>query len=130
MMQHYPLFVTVVGWVLVAGGIVISLPPLQFITRGQSSLGDDGVLHYFLAFCASLNLVWGLILLSAASDPAWAKAVALPCAAGFALLSLWRIPLSRHPQVVAGLGKAPMVEVVIFALVATVFGVAGSVGVS
>jgi hypothetical protein len=124
MMQYYPQFVGIIGWLLLAGGVVISLVPLQFITRGQSALGDDGVLHYFLAFCASLNIVWGLILLAAADEPQWAVKIALPCATGFALMSLWRIPLSRHPQVLKKLGKAPMFEVAIFALIAAVFAVA------
>jgi uncharacterized membrane protein len=121
MMQHYSLFVTIVGWILVAGGMVISLPPFQFIARGHSPLGDDGVLHYFLAFCASLNIVWGLILLAAARDPQFAELVALPSAVGFALMSLWRIPLCRRPDVLAGLGKAPTVEVVVFGLIALAF---------
>ncbi len=125
MMQYYPQFVSVMGWVLLAGGVVISLPALQFITKGQSALGNDGVLHYFLAFCGSVNVVWALILLAAAGDPALAVKIALPCAVGFALLSLWRIPLCRHPDVLAKLGKAPMAEVFFFAVIAGVFVMAG-----
>ena len=68
-MQYYPQFVYVVGWILLAGGLVISIAPLQFIIKGRSALGEDGVLHYFLAFCGSLNIVWALIMLAAASDP-------------------------------------------------------------
>lgn len=125
-MQHYSQFVGIIGWLLLAGGVLISLPPLQFITKRQSSLGDDGVLHYFLAFCASLNIVWGLILLAAADEPLLAEKIALPCAVGFGLMSVWRIPLSRHPHVLEKLGKAPMFEVAIFAMIAAVFAVASN----
>lgn len=125
MIEHYPLFVNIIGWVLLAGGFVISIAPLQFITRGRSALGDDGVLHYFLAFSGSLNVVWGLIMLVAASNPIFAEKLALPCAVGFALLSLWRIPLCRLPQIQENLGRAPMVEVFVFALISAVFAFVG-----
>ena len=125
MIQYYPQFVSIIGWILLAGSVVISLVPLQFLTKGQSALGDDGVLHYFLAFCASLNVAWGLILIVAATDPILVELIALPSAVGFALLSAWRIPLSRHPDVLEKLGKAPMAEVVIFALIAATFFIAG-----
>ena len=125
MMEYYPQFVSVIGWILLAGGVLISVAPLQFIFKGQSALGEDGVLHYFLAFCASLNVVWGLMLIVAASDPVFVEKLALPNAVGFALLSLWRIPLCRHPDVLAKLGKAPMGEVLVFALIASVFAMTG-----
>lgn len=125
MIEYYSLFVSVIGWILLAGGVLISVAPLQFVIKGQSSLGEDGVLHYFLAFCASLNVVWGLMLIVAASDPVFVEKLAMPNAVGFALLSLWRIPLSRHPDVLAKLGKAPMGEVFVFGLIAAVFAVVG-----
>ncbi len=125
MIEHYPTFVSVIGWILLAGGALISVAPFQFLIKGQSALGEDGVLHYFLAFCASLNVVWGLMLIVAASDPVFVERLALPNAVGFALLSLWRIPLCRHPDVIEKLGKAPMAEVVVFALVAAVFAAVG-----
>lgn len=125
MTQYYPQFVTVLGWILLAGGLLISVAPAQFITRGRSPLGDDGVLHYFLAFSGSLNVVWGLIMLVAASDPEFAHKIALPCAIGFALLSVWRIPLCRLPEIQEKLGKAPTYEILVFALIAAVFGFVG-----
>lgn len=120
-MDHLTIVMKTCGWLLVAGSVLLAFAPAQFVLKGKSPLGDNGVTHYFLAFSASLNLVWGMLLLVAARDPAWAVQATLPCAIGFATLSAWRIPLCRNPDVVATLGKAPMAEVWIFALLAVYF---------
>lgn len=124
MLEYYDTTLTVIGWILVAGSLLLAFAPLQFLLKGESPLGSDGVLHYFLAFCASLNLVWGLLLLAGAGE-SWSHALALPSAAGFATMSLWRIPLCRNPQVIAQMGKAPAYEVAVFAIIALYFLYAG-----
>jgi len=121
-MEYLSITMTVIGWILVAGAVLLGTAPLQFLLKGESPLGREGTLHYFLAFCSSLSLAWGLILLVAADNPLLASAIVGPCAIAFATMSLWRIPLSRHHQVIEKLGKAPAAEVWLFAAVAAYFG--------
>ena len=122
LLENYLLVVKLVGWILTLSGAALMLPPLQYLGSGASAAGDSGVTHYFFAFAACLLVVWGLILLSAASHPVWAQQLAMPSCIGFALLSISRIPLCRDSDVLKQLGKGPMIEIPIFALFALYFG--------
>jgi hypothetical protein len=121
MLEYYATIVTVTGWVLIFGAIAIAVSPAQFLLKGSSSLGEDSVLHYFMAYSSAVQLAWGAALVIAAGAEQWAHAIALPSALGFALMSLWRIPLGRNAEVLERLGKAPRVESVVFALASAFF---------
>lgn len=117
----YTVVLFVIGLIFSLGSVPLGLPVIQYLRRGQSAIGDDGVAHYFLAFSSALSLIWGLLMMQASTSPVAAAAMALPCALGFALLSAWRIPLSKNPSVRDRLGRGPQIEVFLFALLAVYF---------
>jgi hypothetical protein len=115
---------TIVGWFLAVGSGLVLLPVLQFLRSRSSSLELNAVGHYFVAFAGVLNLFWGLALIATSADAAQAHLLAWPNCVVFALLALFRIPFSRDPIIVAQLGKAPRIEIIVFGIAAVFFGAA------
>lgn len=113
---------TAIGWFLTVGSALLFLPAIRFLYSQSSPMSLDAVGHYFVAFAGVLNLVWGLALLATSGDADTARLLASPTCAGFALLSLFRIPFSRDEVIVAELGKAPRYEVIVFGIAAIFFG--------
>lgn len=111
-----------VGWFFTVGSALLFLPAIRFLHSRSSPMSLDAVGHYFVAFAGVLNLVWGLALLATSGDAETARLLAWPTCAGFALLSLFRIPFSRDEVIVAELGKAPRYEVIVFGIAAIFFG--------
>ena len=115
---------TVVGWIHIVGSGLLFLPVFQFLSSRSSSLKLDAVGHYFVAFAGVLNLFWGLALVATSGSAEEARLLAWPNCAVFALLAAFRVPFSRDEVIVAELGKAPRVEVVVFGVAAVFFGAA------
>jgi hypothetical protein len=113
-----------VGWLLTLGSALLLFPAVRFLQSRSSPMALDAVGHYFVAFAGVLNLVWGLALLATSGDAGTARLLAWPSCAGFALLSLFRIPFSRDAVIVAELGRVPRYEVIVFGLAALFFAVA------
>ncbi|MBW2421633.1 MAG: hypothetical protein JRH19_24045 [Deltaproteobacteria bacterium] len=120
----YLLVHTVVGWLMTLGSALLLLPAVQFLRGKKSPLALDAVGHYFVAFAGTLNLVWGLALLSTSGEAEQARLLAWPSFAGFALMALFRVPFSRNEVILSTLGKAPRYEVVIFGVLAVFFAAA------
>ena len=115
---------TAAGWFLTLGSGLLLLPVFQFLRSRSSSLQLNAVGHYFVAFAGVLNLFWGLALIATSADAAQARLLAWPNCVVFALLALFRIPFSRDPVIVAQLGKAPRIEVIVFGIAAVFFAAA------
>ena len=110
------------GNVLIVIGALFFSAFLAFVATGHSPVPTNAVGHYFVAFAASALIGWGWSLRSAAGDAAQRRSLAIPTAAGIALMGLYRIVIVvASPDVRAWVGWVPAAEAVACAVLAVMF---------